>query len=62
MVDFPGAGTYRFALRTDDGKRLYVEGSPGLTDWNTQMWSEEVNTVDVTFSEAQRCSILLKLE
>ncbi len=59
-VDFPAAGTYRFTVGSDDGQRLFVNGTQVLEDWADHEYSSGINTVDVVIADP--CSVDLGLE
>ena len=59
-VDFPAAGTYRFTVGSDDGQRLFVNGTQVLEDWTEQTYFLGTNTVDVVIDDP--CSVDLVLE
>ena len=56
----PESGTYRFATRTSDGIRLWVNGVPVIDDWNdhtTKLWND---SAEITLTVGQKYS--LKME
>ena len=59
-VDLPAPGTYRFFVGSDDGQRLFVNGTRVLDDWQVQDYVTGSNTVDVPI--ANPCGVDLRLE
>jgi len=57
-VDLPAAGMYRFTVGSDDGQRLFVNGTNVIDDWNDHVYA--TNTVDVMIDDP--CSVDLVLE
>ncbi len=57
--NFPGAGTYRFTVGSDDGTRLYVNGNRVINNWNNQSYNQSVRSVDVDIQDP--CQVQLEL-
>ncbi len=57
--NFPVPGTYRFTVGSDDGTRLYVNGTRVINNWNNQSYNQSVRTVDVDIQD--NCQVQLEL-
>ena len=57
--NFPGPGTYRFTVGSDDGTRLYVNGNRVINNWNNQSYNQSVRTVEVEIQDP--CQVQLEL-
>ena len=59
MFNFPGPGMYRFTVGSDDGTRLYVNGTRVINNWNNQSYNQGIRTVDVDIQD--HCQVQLEL-
>ncbi len=57
--NFPGPGTYRFTVGSDDGTRLYVNGNRVINNWNNQSYNQSIRSVDVEIQDP--CQVQLEL-
>ncbi|BAN00575.1 hypothetical protein YM304_02610 [Ilumatobacter coccineus YM16-304] len=59
LYNFPEAGTYRFTVGSDDGIRLYVNGTREINNWNVQSYNGSLRTADVVIED--RCQVLIEV-
>ena len=50
---------YRFTVGSDDGTRLYVNGTQVISNWNNQSYSQGVRTATVEIQD--HCQVQLEL-
>lgn len=59
QFNFPEPGTYRFTVGSDDGVRLYVNGTREINNWNVQGYNGSLRTADVVIED--HCQVLIEV-
>ena len=57
--NFAEPGVYRFTVGSDDGTRLYVNGTRVINNWNNQPYVQGIRTADVEIQD--NCQVQLEL-
>ena len=57
--NFPSPGEYRFTVGSDDGTRLYVDGTRVINNWNNQSYNQGIRTTTVDIED--HCQVQLEM-
>jgi hypothetical protein len=60
MLEAPVSGTYTFTTRSDDGVRLWVNGTQIIDNWNDHAPTNDVGTQTITLTAGQKVPIKME--